>query len=183
MYFLVVFSLHLVKVDLQSFIYELLHEFFFKLMMICCSLLDLWHQRKPPNILSLFHWWKHSCSPSHHAHFLFLPLWHQWKRELPLMISPPLCSCCATHNCFSVESYVDPFGEETTPNLCQRYSKVSLVRSLVKIYAIYSFIPMYSNLMFLFVTCSHRKWNLIGIWFVLKCLIGFLDMFIVLVLS
>ena len=30
----------------------------------------------------LFHWWKHSCSPCHHACFLSLPLWYQWRRVI-----------------------------------------------------------------------------------------------------
>ena len=49
--------------------------------------------------------------------------------------------------------------------------------------AIYSFVSTYSSLMFFFVTCSLRKWNLMGMFFVLECITGFLDMFIALVLS
>lgn len=49
--------------------------------------------------------------------------------------------------------------------------------------AICSFISIYSSLMFFFVTYSLRKWNLMGICFVLECITGFVDMFIALVLS
>ena len=101
---------------------------------------------------------------------LSLPLWHQWKRELSLF------TCCTW-------SHVDPFGDEITPSLCLRYSKVSLGRGLVKISPIYSFVPIYSNVMLFFVTCSLRKWNLIGICFVLECITRFLEMFITLMLS
>ena len=135
------------------------------------------------NNIPLCHWWKYSWFPCHHALFLSLPLWHQWQRELPLMISLPLCSCCATHNIFSTKSYADLFGEETTPSLYLRYSKVSLGRGLVKIYAICFFVPMYSNLVFFSVTYSRRKWILIWICFVLEFITRFLQMFIELVLS
>lgn len=111
-----------------------------------------------------------SCS------FLYLPLWHQWKRELPLMLSLPLFTCCT-------RSHANPIGERITPNLCLIYSKVSLGRGLVKISSTCSFVPMYSSMMFFFFTYSLRKWNLIVICFVLECITRFLEMFIALVLS
>ena len=79
-------------------------------------------------------------------------------------------------------SHVSPFGEEITPNLSLRYSKFSLGRGLMKMSAIFSFVSTYSNLTFFSVTYSLRKWNLIGICFVLECINGFLEMFIALVL-
>ena len=128
------------------------------------------------NNLPLCHWWQYShsfsCSPCHRPalpimmlfHF-YLPLWHEWKRECLLMFS-----------CLS-------FWGGITPNFCLRYSKVSLGRGLVKMSTICSFVSTYSSLMFFSLTCSLRKWNLMGMCFVLQCITGFLDMFIALVLS
>ena len=126
----------------------------------------------PPFIIVL----SFSCSPYHHARLLSLPLWHQWKRECPLKLSFSLFSCCAW-------SHANPLGEETTSCLCLRYSKVSLARGLVKMSAICSFVPTYSNLMFFSMTYSLRKWNLIGICFVSECITRFLEMFIAPVFS
>ena len=120
---------------------------------------------------------------------LMLPL-----LSLSFYFSPPLTSMeegtppdniswCVGHNLFSTDDYADQFGETITPSICQRYSKVSLGRGLVKIFAIYCFVPMYSNLMFFPVTFSYKKQNLIGICFVLECITRFLEMFIELVLS
>ena len=111
--------------------------------------------------------------PGHYALLLSLPLWHQWKREFPLMLFlflALLISCLA-------------FWEEITPVLYLRYSKLSLERGLVKMSSIYSFVLGSSNLMFFSMTCSLRKWNLIGICFVLECITGFLEVLIALVLS
>ena len=80
-------------------------------------------------------------------------------------------------------SYAWCFGEWITPNFYLRYSKASLGRGLVKMYAIYSFVSTYSNMIFFSVTCSLRKWNLMGMCLVLECITRFLDMFITLVLS
>ena len=108
-----------------------------------------------------------------------LPLWHQWKRVTSFNnITLPI----AKHYCFA-EDEPDQNGKEVTPNCCRRYSKVSLGRGLVKISTICSFVPIYSNLMFFFVTFFQRKWNLIGICLVLECITGFLEMLIALMLS
>jgi hypothetical protein len=48
-------------------------------------------------------------------------------------------------------------GDETTPSLCQRYSKLPLRRGLVKLFAIFSFVPTYSTLMLFSITYSRRK--------------------------
>jgi hypothetical protein len=48
-------------------------------------------------------------------------------------------------------------GAETTPSFYRRYSKSSLGRGLVKISAIFSFVPTYSTLMFFSTTYSRRK--------------------------
>ena len=69
-----------------------------------------------------------------------------------------------------------------TPNFSRRYSKVSLGRGLVKMFAVCSFVPIYSNLIFFYVTCSWRKWNLIGICLVLECITRFLEILMALVL-
>ena len=79
--------------------------------------------------------------------------------------------------------HIWPFGEGITPNFCLRYSNVSLGRGLVKMSTICSFVSTYSSLMFFSVTYSLRKWNLMGMCFVLECITRFLDMFITLVLS
>jgi hypothetical protein len=57
---------------------------------------------------------------------------------------------------------------------------LSLGRGLVKIYAICSFVPMYSNLIFFYGNHSRRKWKLIKICLVLECITGFLDIIIAL---
>ena len=70
-----------------------------------------------------------------------------------------------------------------TPNFSLRYSKVYLGRGLVKMYATCSFSLIYSNLIIFYVTCSQRKWNLIGMCLVLECITGFLEILMALVLS
>ena len=79
--------------------------------------------------------------------------------------------------------YILPFGEGITPNFYLRYSNVSFGRGFVKMFATYSFVSTYSSLMFFLVTYYLRKWNLMGMCFVLECITGFLDIFIVHVLS
>ena len=69
------------------------------------------------------------------------------------------------------------------PNCWRRYSNVVVGRGLVKISASCSVVGTYSNLTTLSRTCSLRKWNLIGICFVLECITGFFEILIALVLS
>ena len=89
----------------------------------------------------------------------------------------PLSYCCV------VEDISIQMGDIMNPNFSLRYSKVSLGKGLVKMPATYSFVPIYSNLIFFFVTCSQRKWNLIGMCLVLECITGFLEILMALVLS
>ena len=69
------------------------------------------------------------------------------------------------------------------PNCWWRYSDVVVGRGLVKISASCSVVGTYSNLTTLSKTCSLRKWNLIGMCFVLECITGFFKILIALVLS
>ena len=111
--------------------------------------------------------------------------------HLPTYCLLPLSSCCACSPCHDALStlspplslkakgippdvfHIWPFGEGITLNFCLRYSNVSLGRGLVKMSAICSFISTYSSLMFFSVTCSLRKWNLMGMCFVLEFITGF----------
>ena len=72
-------SLHLVKVDLQCSIQGLLHITNFYMnsaskwwwFVALCLIFDI-----NGNLIqqsTLCHWWKHSCSPCHHAHFFLSP--------------------------------------------------------------------------------------------------------------
>ena len=67
------------------------------------------------------------------------------------------------------------FGVEITPSLCKRYSKASRGSGFVNISSTCSFVPTYSTLMFFSATCSHRKWYLIGMCFVLECITEFFE--------
>ena len=123
------------------------------------------------------------CSPCHHT-----------------ILAPPVIMLCLIPLSWCFFGFISPFvikgkgntswcfhtwsfGEGITPNFCLRYSNVSLGRGLVKMSTICSFVSTYSSLMCFFVTCSLRKWKLMGMCFVLKCITGFLDIFIELVLS
>ena len=85
--------------------------------------------------------------------------------------------------CSVVEDRWIQLGDSMTPNFSLRYSKVSLGRGLVKMYATCSFVPIYSNLILFYVTCSRRKWNLIGMCLVLECITGILEILMALILS
>ena len=85
--------------------------------------------------------------------------------------------------CSVVEDRAIQLEDNMTPNFSLGYSKVSLGRGLVKTSATYFFVLIFSNLIFFSVTCSRRKWNLIGMCLVLECITGFLEILIALVLS
>ena len=114
---------------------------------------------------------------------LYLPcsivstLWHQWKRVPIVAILLPLSYWCI------VEDEPIQLGDSMTPNFSLRYSKVSLGRGSIKMFATYSFVPVYSNLIFFSMTYSQRKWNLIGMCLVLECILGFLEILMALILS
>lgn len=70
-----------------------------------------------------------------------------------------------------------------TPIFWQIYSNASCGKGFLKISAIFFVVLMYSNLIFCSVTCSWRKWYLIGICLVLECITGFFEILMALVLS
>jgi hypothetical protein len=120
-----------------------------------------------------------------------LLLWNQWKGINFLGDTPPICKLWIILLNFSLPSvsscksmiYIKIIQNFLIPSFYRRYSKVSLGRGLVKMYAIFYFVPMYSKLIFFSVTCSRRKWYLSGMCFVLECITGFFEILIVLVWS
>ena len=86
------------------------------------------------------------------ACFLYLP-YSSFSPPLASMekgtsVMPMLSYCCV------VEDRSIQLGDSMTLNFSLRYSKVSLGRGLVKMSATCSFVPIYSNLIFFYVTCS-----------------------------
>lgn len=73
-------------------------------------------------------------------------------------------------------------GIEITNNLFLRYSNVSFGRGFVNISSLCSLVALYSNLTIFSITYSLRKWYFIGIYFVFEGIIGFLEIFTILVL-
>ena len=69
------------------------------------------------------------------------------------------------------------------PSFWRKYSNYVFGKGLVKISAIYSVEGIKFNLTTLFVTCSLKKWYLIGICLVLEWRTGFFDILMGLVLS
>lgn len=74
-------------------------------------------------------------------------------------------------------------GRKLLQDFVADIQKVSLASGLVKISAIYTFVPTYSSFLFFSVACSHRKWYLIRMCFILECITRFLDILMALVLS
>ena len=70
-----------------------------------------------------------------------------------------------------------------TPSLPLRYKNASLGNGLVNMFAIYSFVSTYSNMISLPCTNSLTKWYFIAMCFVLECITRFYGMLIALVLS
>ena len=128
-------------------------------MMIWFSLLDLWHQWQLDSTIPHFVIDGNTHAPPIIMLFFFLPPFDiNGKGKSPWWYISPYS--------LDVLNLMLIHLEMKLLSLCRRYSKFSLGRGLVKIYAICSFSAMYSNLMFFFVTYSPRKWNLIGICFV-----------------
>ena len=95
------------------------------------------------------------------------------SRKTMVLCYPRLMHSCIF--CFDV-------GKGINPSIPCKYSKVSLGRGLVKISAIFSLVITYSNLIYFSTTFSLNMWYLIEMCLVLEWNIGFLDIFIVLVL-
>ena len=141
------------------------------------------------NDIPIFHWWNHHNSPmimiplSSCFWYFYPPLTSMKNGNSPWQYSAPCSLCIILKTYLLFEDYAHQFGAKNTPSLCQRYSNLSLRIGFMNISTIYSFVPIYSNMMLFFLNCSSRKWNMIAITFFLEYITGFLDIFIELVLS
>jgi hypothetical protein len=111
--------------------------------------------------------------------------------------SPPLTSMAKGYSPWSYASLYRRDDRDITSSFCLRYSNVSLRMGLVKIFATLvcifsqfiqqlfatrSLVVMYSILKLFSITCSLRKWYLIGICSVFECITQLFEMLISLVL-
>ena len=115
-------------------------------------------------------------SPWNHAPFIFM---------LHIFLSPltSMEKSSSPWKYISLLIIFYQFGEGITPNSCRRYSNVSLGRGFVNLSAICSCVPIYSILMLFSATCSHRKWYLTWMCFLLQCITGFFEILIARLLS
>ena len=99
----------------------------------------------------------------------------------PNNISPPVPLCYSQR--LSCWILCWPIRRKNYSQCLSKILKISLAIGLVKISTICSFVPIYFNLVFISMTCSRKKWNLIGICFVLERITGLLELVIALLLS